>query len=910
MRDLPRFVYRALLLLYPRVFRARWGEDMQRDAERMLREEHAATGRWPWRSTASIITDLLTSLPREHLAARHRRLIERRRRGPYDRRDTMGSFLLDLRHTLRGLRKSPGYTVIVLLVLAVGIGANSAIFSLVRGVVLRPLPFEKADELVWMTEAIPAAGIPLFPFSAPDLRDFEERVSTVQEVGSFQSRNYELSGDGDPGTIYGVRTSANLFPMLGIEPALGRNFTAEEDVPRAGVVLLSYALWQQRYGGAPDVLGKTVLLDRQPHTVIGVMPASGAFPLHKMPLHGRPADLFLPMGFTEIELAARGSMHNLAVIGRLAPGVGLEAAAAEMKGIAGEIQALYGQVPPGMELQINVAPLREVVLGPVGRPLLLLLGAMGLVLLLVCANVASLTLSRSVARRAELELRAALGAARARIVQLQLLESGLLAVAAGVLGVVLGTLGLRSALAMLPGVVPFMERASLDGAVVAFSMALIALAITSSALLPILSGGPLGSGPRDGTRTTGGRGQRRMQQSMVVLTVGLAVVLLVGTGLLVQSMQRLVLEDRGYDADSVLAMEMALPSSAYPEPERVLGFVRELHEAMSALPGVRSATVTTGLPAEATERRGFVPDAPLDTDARMAVVTTWATPGLFETLGIEIERGRAFTDADRSDSAGVVIVSRELARQTWGTDEVVGKRLRWGFQGQDWSEIVGVVGEVLDGPVGTPSTPHLYIPYDQFDTGELAQAAQLGNAWGRGFRVALAVEQGDPTTLARSALAAIGRLDSSLAVSRVETLSTRVGSSLAPRRFSLGLLSGFSVIALLIAAMGLYGVLAYQVARRKREIGVRLALGAERRDITRRIVTEGLRIAGLGLVLGLVGALAAGRLMTAVLYETSSRDVQTLVLASAILLGVTFLASWIPAARAGRMDPVESLKPE
>ncbi|MEM6704135.1 MAG: ABC transporter permease [Acidobacteriota bacterium] len=898
--------YAALLFLYPQRFRKRWGDDMRRDAERLLLEEHEATGRWPWRSGNRVLADLLTSLPREHLAAR-------RYRSPHpvhDRRDTMGSFLLDLRHTLRGLRKSPGYTAIVLLVLAVGIGANSAIFSLVRGVVLRPLPFDDAQELVWMTEAIPAAGIPLFPFSAPDLRDLEERTSTLRDVGSFQSRMYELSGSGDPGSIYGVRTSASLFPMLGLEPALGRNFTAEEDRPRAGVVILSYALWQQRYGGAADVLGQTVLLDRRPHTVIGVMPASGAFPLNKMPLHGRPADLFLPMGFTEIELNARGNMHNLGVIARLAEGAGLDAAKAETTRIAGEIQELYGEVPSGMELQINVDPLREVVLGDVRRPLLLLLGAMGLVLLLVCANVASLTLSRSFARRAELDLRVALGAARARIVQLQLLESGLLAAVAGALGVALGALGLRAGLALLPGAVPFVERASLDGPVVAFSVALIALAITSSSLLPILSAAPLGSRQSSGARTIGSRGQRRMQRGMVVFTVSLAVVLLVGTGLLVQSLQRLVLEDRGYDADSVLAMELALPASAYPEPERVLGFVRQLHEEMNALPGVRSATVTTGLPAEATERRGFVADAPLDADARIAVITTWASPGLFDTLGIEIERGRAFTAADGSDGAGVVIVSQELARQTWGTDEVLGKRLRWGDRDQEWSQIVGVVGEVLDGPVGTPTTPHLYIPYDQFEADDLARAAELGNAWGRGFRIALAAEQGDPTALIGSALAAIGRLDSSLAVSRVETLSRRVGASLAPRRFSLGLLSGFSVVALLIAAMGLYGVLAYQVAQRKREIGVRLALGAERQDITRRIVVEGLKIAAWGLVLGLLGAVGLGRLMTAVLYETSSRDLQTLTVASAVLLGVALLASWIPAYRAGRLDPAETLKPE
>lgn len=900
-------IYRALLLLYPRSFRQRWAEDVRRDAEQLLRDELESTGRWPWRAWGRVLADLLTSIPREHLAAQRH---QPRPRITRDRRDTMGSFLLDLRHTLRGLRKSPGYTVIVLLVLAVGIGANSAIFSLVRGVVLQPLPFLDADELVWMTEAIPAAGLPLFPFSAPDLRDFEERTKTLSEIGSFQSRMVELSGDGDPGSIHGVRTSVNLFPMLGLEPALGRNFAAEEDVPRSGVVLLSYALWQQRYGGAADVLGRTILLDREPHTVIGVMPASAAFPLHKMPLHGRPADLFLPMGFTDIELNARGQMHNLGVIARLADGVGIEAAAAELPQIAAEIQELYGQVPGGMELQIHVDPLRDVVLGEVGRPLLLLLGAMGLVLLLVCANVASLTLSRSFARRAELELRVALGAARARIVQLQLLESGVLAAAAGVLGVGLGALGLRAGLAMLPGVVPFTERASLDGPVVGFSMALIALAITSSSLLPILSGGRLGSPQSSGARTIGSQGQRRVQQWMVVLTVGLAVILLVGTGLLVQSLQRLVLEDRGYDADAVLAMELALPASAYPEAERVRSFVRELDDAMSALPGVRSATVTTGLPAEATERRGFVPDAPLQDDTRIAVITTWATPGLFETLGIEIERGRAFTDADRSDGAGVVIVSRELGRQIWGTDEVLGKRLRWGGRESDWSQIVGVVDEVLDGPVGTPTTPHLYIPYDQFDTAELERAALLGNAWGRGFRVALATEQGDPTALIRPALAAIGRLDSSLAVSRVETLSSRVGASLAPRRFSLGLLSGFSIVALLIAAMGLYGVLAYQVARRKREIGVRLALGAERRDITRRIIGEGLKIAAFGLGLGLVGALAVGRLMTAVLYETSSRDLQTLAVASAVLLGVTFLASWIPASRAGRLDPAETLKPE
>ena len=906
-------LYAALLRLYPTDFHRRWGADMRDDFAELLEE---SAGSAPWgrlQLWTTVLADLAASAPRQHVA----RIFHTGSPAQLSPRLTyskgsfsMGSLFLDLRHTLRSLRKSPVYALVTVLVLAVGIGANAAIFSLVQAVVLKPLPFDAPERLVWLTESIPEANMPMFPFNAPDLVDFTSLNQSFDEVASFQSRDYELSGNGSPETVLGTRVSFNLFPTLGIQPAIGRGFTSEEDIPQAGVAMISFNLWQSRFGGRPDVLGETIDLDRQPHQIVGVLPASGIFPLNRMPLHGRPAEIFLPMGFTSRELESRGMMHNLGVLGRTAPGVEFAQAQGEMDGMGARIQELYGDPGPRrFQLQVLPTPLRDAVVGQVEKPLLLLLGAMALVLLVACANVANLALSRSAAKRDELGIRAALGAGRARILQLQLLESGILSLVGGTLGVLLGAFSLKAALQLLPTAVPFADRAELDFGVVGFSMLLVLGAIVSSSLAPLVFGGRLEKSV-NGSRSTGSRSQQRWQQAMVVVTVGLAVVLLVGAGLLLQSFQRLVGDDRGYAADSVLTMEIALPTSAYGDPEQVRGFAWRLEEQMQALAGVTSAAVTTALPSETTERRGFAPDDPLDPEARMSVAVTWASSGFFETLGIPLRQGRAFRLADTSDAAGVVVVSTELARRTWGTEDVIGKRLRWSGDPDAWAEVVGVVGEVIDGPLGSEPTPHLYVPYDQFSTGELNMGRELGNPWGRSYRIALATDMSFPTRLTGAALDAIGELDGSLAVTAIGTLDQRVGAGAAPRRFSATLLFGFAMAALLLAAIGIYGVLAYRVVNRKREIGLRLALGAERREVVGLIVGQGLRLTLTGLLAGLLAAFAVTRLMTSVLYNTKATDPMTWVGVSVVLLGAAALASWLPAHRAGRIDPVSTLRSE
>ena len=453
----------------------------------------------------------------------------------------MSSIWLDFRHVLRGLRRSRTFTVVTILVLGVGIGANTAMFSLVRGVLVKPLPFNEPDRLVWLTESVPAMNFPVFPFNAPDVTDLASMSSTLEAVGSFQSREMELSGGDEARTVVATRASAGLFPLLGLRTALGRTFTEDEDRPRSGLAILSYRLWQERFGGSVDVVGRRIVLDRQPHTVVGVMARSAAFPLHRMPLHGAEADLFVPMGFTEPELANRGMMHNLGVIGRMRDGLDLEAVRQEMEAIGPRILASYPGASQSSELELFVVaqPLRDVVVGAAERPLLLLLGAMGLVMLVVCANVANLTLSRSLARRGEMALRAALGASRRRLVQIYLVESLLLALAGGLLGLAIAAGVLEVSRRTLHETLPLLDRVSIDPLVLLFVATLSLVVAFLFGWAPLFGGGLKARVIAGASgRGTVGRTEQGVLRGVAIVTMMLAVVLLVGAGPAAAQLQR------------------------------------------------------------------------------------------------------------------------------------------------------------------------------------------------------------------------------------------------------------------------------------------------------------------------------------------------------------------------------------
>jgi predicted permease len=903
-------VYRLLLRTYPPSFRRRFAADLLEDFDSLLRD-HGAAGLVRGRLAAwrLILRDLGASVPREWVHGRSR---------PRNRRkeEPMGSLAFDLRHALRALRRSPVFALVTVAVLAVGIAANAATFSLVRHILLRPPPFDHPERLVSVSESIPQAGIEGFAFSAPDLLDLEDYQRSFDVVAAYNTKEVELSGGADPERLLAARLTHDLLPLLGAEPAIGRVFVAEEDVPGSDVVLLDYGFWQRRFGGSPAVLGHSIVLDRRPLTVIGVMPESFSFPLEHMPEHGRPAELFVPMAFTEVERRGRGMMHNNAVIARLAPGVSFERARADLEQVAERIHANY---PPVVreryDLELVATPLRDAIVGEAQRPLLMLLAAMGLVLVVVCANVANLALTRASGRRAELALRAAMGAGRARVAQVLLLESLVLALSAGVLAAALAKLVVAAVVARLGPSLPLGSTIAVDGGVLAFTFGVTLLAAVVSGWAPFFFQGTerLESALREGSaKATPGRGVLRVQRVLVVTTVAMAVVLLVGAGLLVRSFARLTGTDAGFHRQDVLTLQVTLPTDAYPEAAQVRGFVDALQERLSALPGVQKASLATSLPMSYGEIRAMAAERPVDGGAPRSVVVTWSEGPYFETLGIPLRAGRTLQSADRHAATQVALVSESLARDLWGEGYPLGQRIQWGVGASSrapWMEVVGVVGDVHDGPLGSEPRPHVYVPFAQLADAELDQGVAVGSTWGRSFYLAL-LAPGDPTRLTGAAVATLRELDSSLPATDISTMARVVAEGVAPQRFSMAVVSAFGAVALALAAVGLYGILAYGVARRRREIGLRVALGADRLRVVRSVVGEGMVPVLLGLAVGLLAAAALARLMPAVLFETRALDPWVFAAAPLVLLVSAAAASLLPALRAGRVDPMRALRLE
>ncbi|HUP24215.1 MAG TPA: ABC transporter permease [Thermoanaerobaculia bacterium] len=905
-------LYRLLLRAYPQRFRERYGADLEEDFRSLLSDQ-VVRGELRGRLAAwrVILRDLAVSAPRERIRVSAANRLESRPNGGTH----MGSLGFDLRHALRGLRRAPIFSAVTIAILAVGIAANTATFSLVRHILLRPLPLQEPDELVLVFEALPRAGIDRFPFSAPDFVDLEEHQTFFSGVAAFSNREVELSGGDQPERLVAGRVTHDLFSLLGVEPALGRGFSAEEDRPGSDVAILDHGFWQRRFAGSPDILGRAIVVDRRPVTVVGVMPEAFSFPFARMPFHDQVAELFVPMAFTELELRARGSMHNHVVVARLGEGVSLERARSELERVAARIHANYPPViRDSYELRLEASPLRDEIVGRAERPLLLLLGAMVLVLLVVCANVANLALSRATGRRSELALRAAMGADRARLFQVVLLETVLLAGAGGALAVLLARLVVGAVVARLGRALPMGSQVEVDASVVAFTVAATLAAAAIASIAPLVVGsGALEAVLREGSsKTTAGRGALRLQRGLVVATVTLAVVLLVGSGLLIRSFNRLTAIDAGFHEREILTMAVTLPNAAYGEPERVRGFVETLQQRLAALPAVERASLATSLPMSYGEIRAVVAENPVDPSQRRSVAVTWSVGPYLETLGIPLLAGRALGLEDRAGSTLVAMVSASFARQAWGDRSPLGQRIQWGVQANDrfpWMEVVGVVGDVHDGPLGSEPRPHVYVPQVQLADAELASGVTVGSDWGRSFRLAL-LAGGDPSRLTGAAIGALHELDGSLPVTDVETMAQVVARGVAPQRFSMTVVSAFGLISLLLAAIGLYGLLAFGVAQRSREIGLRVALGADRASLLRSVVGDGLLLVLSGVAVGLGAAAGLVRLLPAVLFETRVHDPFVFLSVPLALLVVAVAASLIPALRATRVDPMRALRAE
>lgn len=814
------------------------------------------------------------------------------------------NFIQDIRYGLRTLRKNPGFTAVAVLTLALGIGANTAIFSVVDAVVLRPLPYQNPDRLVMVKESIPLAGPDPIPVCAPDVMTFQRQNQAFESVAAFRGGQFDLSGQGEPERITAERVNSGLFSLLGVEPALGRAFTADEDTPGHALAILSDALWRRRFGAEPGVVGRTVSLDRKPYTVIGVMPPGFAFPLRGME-QGDAADVFVPIAFTKDQLADEGDNFDYSVVARLKSGTNLARANADVNAIAYRILQTY---PPEYRDRIKLGavalPLSGQVVGKVRTLLLLLLGAVGFVLLIACANVANLLLTRASHRQSEIAIRLALGAGRSRLVRQLVTENLLLALAGAGLGLILALEIMPGLVAWMPANIPQVHPIGLNLSVLIFAMALAPLTCLIFGVAPVVAAArsDLNSTLKEGGRSAQqGRRHDGLRSALVVAEVALSLVLLVGAGLLVRSFERVLTTSPGFEPSHLLTASLSLPETEYKQEQQIRGFYRELLSRLENVPGVKSVGASTDLPLEAGWNHIFTPEGN-QAPAGGGLNLSWHSVVLgnyLQTIGVPLVRGRYFNSQDTPNSTHVLIVSESLARRYWPNRDPIGKRLKWGPpESKDaWLTIVGVVGDVKQGALDAPTIQHTYESYEQHNI--------PGNAMNVAVRAAA-----NPAGLASALRAAVWGLDRQLAVAQIRTMDELIGESTAPRRFNLYLVAAFAGLALALAAIGIYGVISYSVAQRTHEFGIRIALGAERGDVLGHVVGQGAILMGLGILIGIIGALGLSRLMANMLYGVKPTDPATLIAVSLILTAVALLACYIPARRATKIAPMVALRHE
>jgi predicted permease len=896
---------RLLLRTYPREFRDRFGADLEGDFSELMATRGPGAA---WKYALSDIRRAVPMIHSDDQRARQRRYVI-----TLGGESQMGSVLFDLRHSVRALISSPIFTAVTVITLALGIGANSAIFSLVNAVLLRPLGYQDPERLMMIHEIIPESRVPRFGVSPADYADLDQYQGSFTDIGAYRTRAMELSGSGTPESISVAQTTAAVFPLLGAAAADGRTFLPAEDQSEQSVAVITESLRRRRFAASSPV-GERIVLDRRPYTIVGVMPAGFEFPKRGPQFNGSPAEVFLPLVFNPFERQARGMFYNHSVIGRLKDGVTMEQAARDTAALAARISENYpAQLRnSGMTLQIAATPMLEEISGQVRRPLLILLGAVGLVLVVACANVANLFLSRAVARQREMGVRVALGASRHRLFQMLLVESLLLALASGAAGLLIANWVLRAVPAVLTASLPGLSDVSLDIRVVSFTIGLSIVTALFFGLVPMVAGmkRELTDALREGARSAGGRRQHRLQGGLVVASVALAFVLLVASGLLIRSFNNLMNAESGIHALNVLSLEVSLPYAGYNQAPRVRSFYQTVHERITAIPGVRAGVVTTDLPLRADgERRAFFPEgADPSGGIPPSIALTWSHGNYFTTFGIPLIRGRNFTTEEQMENRLVVIVSKNLADRYWPGEDPIGKRLKWGLASSPgpWQTVVGVAGDVVDGPLGSVPVIHVYSPYSE--TNDQGLASPIGGLW-RNMKVAVNGEV-DAAALTTSVRAAIAAVDPALAIANVTTMREVVRDLSAPQRFSASVLTAFAAGALLLAGIGLFGVLAFGVAQRTREIGVRVALGAARSEVVGLIVKQGMLLVAIGLVIGLFGSLAATRVMQSLLYETDVYDPLTFAIVPALLAIVSLGACYVPARRAAIVDPMVTLRSE
>jgi putative ABC transport system permease protein len=820
-----------------------------------------------------------------------------------DRKEKMmGTLWQDLRYGFRMLLKKPGFTVTAILALALGVGATSAVFSVINGVMLRTLPYKNAARVVMLWERNRQSERSRNVVSPANFLDWQEQSSSFDEMAAFYDTRGNLTGMGDPEEIPRQVSTGNLFTLLGAEAALGRTYTNEDAEPgRNNVIVLSNGLWKRRFGASPQVIGQTITLNSKPYTIIGVMPADFKWFIKENSQTGKPAEMWSPFKLTEEYRTPKfGRGRWLSVVARLKPGITFEQAQSEMNAVAGRLEQQQAEF--NSNWGVNVVQLRQQLAGEIKTSLLVLLGAVAFVLLIACANVANLMLARAASRQKEMAIRTALGAGRWRVARQLLTESVLLALVGGCLGLLLASWGVDMLVALSPQNLIGAETVGLNLPVLGFTLVVSLLTGIIFGLAPALEASKLNLNETLNEAGKSGMGSprsRRLRNSLVVAEIALALVLLVGAGLMIKSFARLQAVDPGFDPGNLLTMRVLLPAAKYKDESQSVAFFRQAVQRIGALPGVSSVGTISFLPfaslGAATDFRIEGQPAPApgnepDADVRVT------DENYFRTMNIPLLSGRTFTEKEAIEARHVAVINEALARKYFAGENPIGKRIIVDMKDSpEPTEIIGVVGDAKYNKLEGESRAMVYWPHPELAYSSMTIVIRT---------------KGDPLRLAAAAGREIQAIDKDQPVADVRTMESWLSESVSRTRFGTLLLSLFAALALLLSAIGIYGVMSYAVTQRTQEIGIRMALGAQRSDVMKMILGHGMGLTLAGVALGLIASLALTRVMSSLLFDISATDPSTFVVISLLLMCVAFLASYVPARKATRVDPMIALRYE
>ncbi len=809
----------------------------------------------------------------------------------------------DLQYGFRRLLKSPGFTLVAILSLAIGIGANSAIFSVTNALLLRPLPYKDAERIAILWNRSPGLNIERDWFSLGQYLDIKLENHVFEQVAATIDASYNLTGQGNPERLEGAKVSSSLFPLLGAKATLGRVFMPEEDEKgKPLTVILSHGFWQRRFGGDGNVLGKTLTLNDQNYAIVGVMPAAFSLSKEIMPtVNGiEKADVLLPLPLSETDRTKRGG-EDYNIFAKLKPGVTVAQAQAEMDTIAEQMKRQYPEnYPANGGLTFSVVPLLDQVVGDIRLALYVLLGAVGFVLLIACANVANLLLARAAVRQKEIAIRAAVGASRTRIIRQLLTESVLLALVGGLLGLGIASFAVEALRVFGSANIPRLQEIGVDARVLAFTFFISLLTGIVFGLVPALRASrvDLNEVLKDGARHSVGSGHHRTRNLLVVAEVALSLVLLIGAGLLIRSYYRVQTANPGFTPQGVLSLRLSLPMTRYATPESVYNFYKQLDEKVKALPGVQFVGTNYSLPLSSTSAawgpitiEGYVPKA-----ASELIISNerFIGPDYLRAMGIPLVKGRQFDERDIKGAPEVCFVNEALAARFWPNEEALGKRIQRLDKGP-WRTVVGVVRDERGIALEKEPPLSVYYPIEQLTIRT---------------RFFVARTAADPMQTTQAITKVVQSLDPELPVYDVSTMEERLQNSLSQRRFAMLLLGVFALVALVLAAIGIYGVMSYWVSQRTHEIGIRMALGAAPRNILQLVIRQSLLLVSIGIGIGLMGAVALTRVMASLLFGVSATDGLTFMLISLLLGGIALLASYLPARRATKVDPMIALRAE